>query len=425
MPHHHTSFPCLPRAARRHALALAVALVSAGAAHAQEADSAAPSWTFGGFGSLALAHSSEHQADYSSSLLKPNGPGHNGGWSAQLDSKLGAQLAVRLDQQWSGVLQLVSEQGIEGNYRPFVEWANIQYQATPDLSLRFGRIALAMFLAADYRKVGYAYPWLRPPVEVYGTIPFSSSDGVDASYRWTLGGVKQVDQLLYGHADLKLLHGTHLMMRALGGVTHTIEHGPFSARLSLLSARLAVELALPVFDTLRRFGPQGVALAARFGANDKRLGALGIGASYDPGNWFAMGEFGRMNGNSHLARTSSAYASAGYRFGAFTPYLSYASVRSSGTRSDPGLNLAGLPPEQAAAGAQLNGYLNWLLSAIPVQRTASIGARWDLMPSVALKFQYDRVRARGGSFGSMINAQPGFVPGRLVNLASVSLDFVF
>ena len=56
------------------------------------------------------------------------------------------------------MLQVVSEQRLDRSYRPIVEWANIKYQATPDLSLRFGRIALPMFLAADYRKIGYAYP---------------------------------------------------------------------------------------------------------------------------------------------------------------------------------------------------------------------------------------------------------------------------
>ena len=80
----------------------------------------------------------------------------------------------------AGVL-LISEQRLDNTYRPRVEWANLKYQVTPELALRVGRIALPMFLTADYRKVGYAYPWVRPPVEGYGSLPISSSDGVDAT----------------------------------------------------------------------------------------------------------------------------------------------------------------------------------------------------------------------------------------------------
>jgi hypothetical protein len=93
-------------------------------------------------------------------------------------------MALNLDSKWSAVLQLVSERTLRDGYAPVVEWANLQYQVTPDLSVRVGRIALPLFLTGDYRKAGYALPWVRPPVELYGAIPLSNSDGVDASYRW-------------------------------------------------------------------------------------------------------------------------------------------------------------------------------------------------------------------------------------------------
>jgi hypothetical protein len=104
---------------------------------------------------------------------------------------LGAQVTARLTERWSAVLQVVSEQDPGHTYRPEVEWANVKYQATPDLSVRIGRTVLPVLMLADIRRVGYANPWVRPPVEVYSLVPVTSNDGVDASYRTNAGAASQ------------------------------------------------------------------------------------------------------------------------------------------------------------------------------------------------------------------------------------------
>jgi hypothetical protein len=412
------------RSLRLCAGALAAVLACAGSARADDSDTG-PSWTFGGFGTVGFAHSSEKRADYTSNVLKASGAGYTRSWSPHLDTGLGAQLSVTASKQWSGVVQLTSEQNLAGNYKPIVEWANIKYQATPDLSLRFGRIALPIFLAADYRKVGYAYPWVRTPVDFYGAIPITNSDGIDASYRWNAYGIKHTDQVFYGRHNMKLYETSNLEVRGIAGLSHSMESGALSARLSYLSANLTVDLARPLFDGFRQFGPQGVAIAERFDVDHKRVSALSLGANYDPGNWFLMAEISRMNSRSYLGQPRSWYASTGYRFDNFTTYATYARTRSATPNTAPGLDLTGLPPPYAAAAAQLNGELAWLLTTIAVQDTLSAGVRWDLMPSVALKAQVDRVRPHAPSQGTLQNTQPGFVPGRAVHVVSFTLDFVF
>ena len=155
--------PAFPPPRALTACALAIVLAAAGGARAAD-DDTGPSWTFGGFGTVGVSHSSTREADYTSSSFKSYGAGHTRSWSFDVDSRLGAQLSVNMDKQWSAVVQVISEQNLENNYRPSVEWAYVKYQATPDLSLRVGRIALPLFLAADYRKAAYAYPWARTPV---------------------------------------------------------------------------------------------------------------------------------------------------------------------------------------------------------------------------------------------------------------------
>lgn len=422
---YHSSFPgkALPAALRGGAFALGLLAVAAGAARA-EAAATGPAWKFSGFGTFGAVHASVRNADFSSTVLRANGAGRSESWSPDVDSRLGAQLDLSLGR-WSAVLQVVSEQNMEGNYRPRVEWANVKYQATPDLALRAGRIALPVFLAADYRKVGYTMAWVRPPVEVYGALPLSSSDGIDATWRWGAGDTRHATQAFFGRTDTHLFADRRLEAHGIAGLSHSIERGPLSARLSALTARLTTGIGAEVFTAMRAFGPQGVALAERYAIEHKRVSMVSAGFSYDPGQWFVNAEAGHAHTRSLLGRTTTMYAGGGYRFASLTPYLGYARVRAHGSTRDPGLALAGLAPRAQATGAALNAALNAYLGTIPIQATLSTGLRWDLPLDAALKVQYDRLRPSDGSRGTLINTPPGFRSGDTVHVASVALDFVF
>lgn len=392
---------------------------------ARAADNEGQGWTFGGYGTLGLVHANTRQADFTVSALKAHGAGYTDSWSPDVDSRLGAQLGYTLNKQWSAVLQLVSEQRMDGSYRPQVEWANVKYQATPDLSLRLGRIALPIFLAADYRKVGYAYPSVRTPVEVYSAVPISNSDGADISYRWRAGGIKYVTQAFYGRTAIKLLKDNQVKGRKLGGISTTAESGALSGRASLFRGEMTINIGDELFGGLRQFGGPAIKLVEKYEIDHKRFDALTLGATYDPGNWFVTGELGRFDAHSFLGKTDTRYFSTGWRIAEWTPYVAYAGVRARTPASDPGISTAGLPPPYAAAARVLNAGLDVLLKTIPDQSTVSAGLRWDWRADMALKLQYDRVTPHGGSRGTLISVQPGFHSDTPVNVTSVSLDFVF
>jgi hypothetical protein len=410
----------------RTVLALATGLL-AGAVWADDGALPAPKspWTFGGFGTLGLTHADVRDADYTSNLLRPNGVGATRAWSGALDSRIGAQIGYAANKEWSAVLQVIVEQTVHGDYRPIVEWANIKYQPTPELALRLGRIALPMFLAADYRKAAYALPWVRTPVESYGAIPITNSNGVDLSYRWTIGELKHTTQVFYGGTNVTLARGAKASTHGLAGVSNTTDVGAASFRVSVLTTELSVDIARALFNGFRQFGAPGAAIADTYDVLGKRANGVSLGANYDPGNWFLIGELGRLNANSYLGDKSTVYISGGYRVAGFTPYAAFARVQSNGAITDPGLALTGLPPAAAAGAAALNAGLNNLLRAIAIQSTVTAGLRWDVAGSAALKVQFDRVRPTKGSTGTLINVQPGFVSGRGFNVLSLALDFVF
>jgi hypothetical protein len=405
----------------------ALGFLTAGA-HAQDAST--PTFSLSGFGTVGEVHSSEDRADFTASSLKARGAGFSTDWSGDVDSLLAVQLTANLTPKLSATLQIVSDENYTNSYRPRVEWATIKYQITPDFSVRVGRTVLPFFMVSDSRAVGYANPWVRPPLEVYDLVPITTTDGFDASYRLTLGASTNTFQITGGQSDKSFPAGSGgtpetVNIRKLRAFSDTFEHGFLTAHVSYGAARLTIEQLEPLFDAFRQFGPQGVAIDDKYAIDGKVSNFFAIGASYDPGKWFVLGEWGHVDTHSILGASTGWYGTGGYRFGKFTPYATYGSVQADSNRSDQGLSLSGLPPNLIGPAIGLNAALNSTLSAVAVQRTISIGTRWDFTKRAAFKVQFDRVDLGAGSQGILVNAQPSFKPGGSLNVFSVSVDFVF
>jgi hypothetical protein len=306
-----------------------------------------------------------------------------------------------------------------------VEWANIQYQFTPDFSVRGGRTVLPTLLFSDTRKVAYTYPWVRPPLEVYRVAPVTTIDGVDVTYLMRIGNVTNVLQAHYGESDNQLPNSAgDFKARHSWGLASTSEYRATTLHFGYESADATLDSVQPLFDAFRQFGQEGIAIADKYDVDNSPLSVVTVGARYDPGEWFVMGEAAHLNSHSFIGKGTGWYLSGGYRFGKFTPYLTYGQATADNL-SDPGLNLSTLPPPAVGPAAGLNAALNSLLSTKLVQNTLSIGGRWDFMSNAALKLQYDHTDIGDGSSGELINLQPGFQPGGTVNLFSATIDFVF
>jgi hypothetical protein len=405
-----------------HLILLAAALYAGGTS---ADNSITPMFSFSGFGSAGVVHSSEDLADFSSSIFKANGAGYSHAWSADVDSLIGGQVTANINSQLSAVLQVIAEQNYDNSYRPHVEWANIRYELNPDFSVRAGRTVLPTFLRSDTRKVAYTYPWVRPPQEVYRLMPITASDGVDASYQVRVGELTNILQAHVGNSDSRFPNDRgEIEARQLWGLAYSGEYHATTLHLGYESTHVTLDDLKPLFDAFRQFGPEGIAIADNYDVDNSPLSVITVGAGYDPGQWFVMGEAAHLSSHSIFGEVTSWYLSGGYRLGKFTPYLSYGRAKSD-TLSDPGLTLATLPPQLAGTAAGLNGALDALLSKHPVQHTLSIGGRWDFMTNAALKLQFDHTDIGSGSSGVLGNLQPGFQPGGRFDLFSATIDFVF
>lgn len=404
-------------------------------AHAD--DSGTSMFSLRGFGTLSAVHTSEKNADFTGNFFQPNGAGYSRPWAVSVDSRLGVQMDARFNDKLSAVVQIVSQYNYDSTYTPQVEWANVKYEFTPDFSVRAGRTVASPFMLSDVRLVGYAYPWIRPPQEVYGVMPFTNLDGIGAYYRQHFGDVTNSVSAALGGTRLKPPGGGEIRTKHNIELSDTLELGPSTFRISYTSLQASLD-TVPLnglFNGFTQFGnaaspffpavgAQALALGKQYRLRDFRYSILTAGMNYDPGDWLLMTEWAMEKSPAAVSDTTAWYVTGGYRLGKLTPYLTLAQVQPD-RRIEPGISTAGLGPFAANA-AILNGGLTAIINAFAFsQKSVSLGTRWDFMKNTDLKLQYDRVKAGPASSGRMGNVQPGFQPGGTDNVFSVAVDFVF
>ncbi len=381
-------------------------------------------YTFGGFGTFGVVHSSEDQADFVSELWQPDGAGYTQDWSADVDTRLGVQFTARPTPKLSAVVQVIVQHDHDGTYSPQLEWANLNYNLTDNFSVRAGRIVLPVFAASDTRKVGYAQPWARPPREVYMLMPTSSSDGASFRYRFNGAHYAHTVEGNYGRNNLVGPPGFGtIRSRDMWGLSYTLERGHFNARVAHQQLRVTGGSSL-LLEAFRQFDAQGDAVLARYELRDTPYYLDVLGVSYDPGSWFVSGELGYADSDSFLGSTSGWYVGAGRRFGPFTAYVNHADGKSS--VDVVGLDLSQVSPSLTGVAAGLNAALAGFIDTSGIDQTTDIiGVRWDFASSAALKLQLDHTRRNDLSGRVYRQVQPGLKPGGDMTLISIAMDFVF
>jgi hypothetical protein len=395
-----------------------------------------------GFGTLGEVYSDARDADFVGTPFQPNGAGYSQAWSPGVDSKVGLQVSAQFTGQFSAIVQIVSQHIYDNTWRPQLEWANLNYQFTPDLSIRAGRSVAAPFLLSDTHLVGYTYPWVRLPTELYGELPVSNQDGLAVTYHLHSGVVAQTLSVSYGQTKLGIKDGGEVEARKFLQASDAVEVGSLTFRIGYTSLRATTDIPTldPLFAGFTQFGAEASSYGfPTAGAQASALGAsyslresspysfsmATVGVSYDPGDWLLMSELARTASDGLLESSTAWYVMGGRRFGKLTPYLTVGKVES-GSNVDPGINTAGLPLPLAAAAATLNSGLSAALGEFaPSQSSATVGVRWDVLKDIDVKVQYDRVRLDANSIGRLGNEQPGFSAGPDVNAISVAVDFVF
>ena len=306
------------------------------------------------------------------------------GWNTVLDhgpaTRAGIQFDAQVNEQTGVFLQLLSRGSDDFDVE--AQWAYLSYDFTPDITGRAGRMVLPFYMHSQYSRVGYAYPWVQLPMEVYRMVDMDAHEGIDLTWRTHTGPV--------GHDLNVYLSSMNVeseavpepyIVRDMHGVNLRSRYGDWSTWLGYTNARVSLDLSDMVGS-----------LGGDFSLDRDSAIFLSSGIQYDNGRVLLMAERNQLsidNEGDWCPELNGMYVMAGYRIGRAMPHLTWGRIGHGGLSE----------ADEFAPGAGV------LYRSIASRHESwTLGMRYDLLPGVALKLEasvYD-------DYGSERKQLPGF-----------------
>ena len=377
-----------------------------------------PGISLHGFGTLGITRTNEDNVQFVRDLSQSQGAGTQ--WTAKVDSLLGFQANIRFSPATEAVMQTVVRQHADERYSPELTWAFLRHDFSPDFSLRGGRLGTEFYMLGDSRLVGYSNLSVRPPSDFYGSLVFSYINGVDVSATRPVASGLLKGKLFAGRSPEKTpvaqgilwdLQGSTLV----GGYVDYLS-GPWQVRLSHAQVRFEHEGPIDAAVQARGDPISGVpylSLVPEMAMANQRAHFSSMGLVYDRGPFNVQFMLNQITHDSvAFADFRAGYLMAAYRLGAVTPFLG---VSRSLSKAE------ALPAIANPLVAALTKSL--VASSYTDQHTFTLGGRWDVQKSLALKAQVDWIRGQPSSVFLFKNRQAGWDGNMTV--VSLALDFVF
>lgn len=318
------------------------------------------------------------------------------------DNRLGIQLSADVNERVEITAQLLAR-AVPDNYNVTADWAFVSYAVHDQLKIRAGKVKLPTFLTSDYIEVGYAYPWVRPPQEVYALNPITSMSGVDLLYTPVFGDVTLLIQPYYGNSTGS---GFVTGMQADIGFGGTIDAGTpveFDAK-DLAGINLAVQTDIYTI----RAGYLQTKVSSDFNSgliDEDKARFMSLGFTMDWNDVVVYAEWASRDQDDGaelgFPDQEAWYATVGYRMGSWLPTLTYAELKAGN-------------PDQA------------IVEAYSLEQTStSLGLRYELGLGAALKFEALYVKPENGNYGLFDGPVTSDDPSGEAMVYSLALDVIF
>ena len=383
----------------------------------------------GGFGTASLSCFSNEQADY---VLndQPEGAGRTRDCDAGLDSLLGVQLDLGLQENLDFGLQLIADRNEDRSYTPDVTVAQLRWYPSDATTLRLGRMPTPSFLHSEDRQVRYAQPWVRPPLEVYGLIPLFSNDGVELLYRSRLGdwnaewqgGLTRIEfESPKSNAD-----STYPVESRQATLNVSLQHAGTLIKLGYSYGKVTLKQPdlITLVDALRSMdeagSPGASELADDLAIEDSPWHLLALGMRYEKNSWLFMGEAAYRTIEGFFRDQYGTYLTLGRWMGPWMPYVTLAKRWTDGPDRDSRADALGI-----------GGTIEELLASTRFDTTSvALGLSRHMGEHLVLKLQSEWIKPDDNSWGLYTNHAYGYGDADYLNpssewLHTVSLDFVF
>lgn len=377
-----------------------------------------------GFGTVGLTQSSDRELGFRETVSQK---GIFDEYDLGKNSDLGIQANYYATDKLDFAIQLLAKQRNDNSLDKTIQWAYINYQINPKIDIKLGRIGVGSFMMSDYKHVGFTYLWAHLPTEFYGTHPVSAVDGVDVVFKQPLFDGLFLAKVWSGQATYDFFSTTtnEVNLDKLLGASLAWENDTWNLRITYNQAEANTQdnSIMPLEQALHQAALAGWPEAANYSdltVDGNKVRYYAASVSYDNANWLIQSELGSVNTGSLLTPgTVSGYLSVGRKLGAVTPFIVGAWVKTTDDRL-----IMPTPPVGAYVPLQQTSQyvFNQFYAA---QHTFSVGARWDVQPKVALKFQWDKTWV--DEYGSFLldKVDGAIAEKRQMDIFSISVDFLF
>jgi len=358
---------------------------------------------------------------------------------------VGLQANYAMSKNDEFVIQLVGR-GLE-EFDTGLEWAYVTHRFNRSWSATVGRMRTPFFMLSESQEVGFSYPMVYLPNEMYRLFA-ATMDGGNVKYRFQMGDwYGQVRASLSTLENKAGQYGSTLGFGVNNGRALALTLGTETLTLyaSILRGTFFVDVPEgSTLDTLEgifeNYGAADAAFGDEFWSNYDDLGV-----TWDPGDWYVLGEVGRLSfGKGFLDDKISGYFLVGHRFGKWMPYVMYTKgytqpegdqrrrdalnalgnyVHSLGAQAlltnDPPVCPA--KPGDSSGVGSLDTAISRVCSYQQKQATYSLGVRYDISNRLAAKAQFSYATDMDDTYGTFY-----YPLGREnVSILALSLDGVF
>lgn len=393
------------------------------------AEDSYPGFTVKGFGTLGASGTDTDQLRFRRDIKQSSGV--DNGWGFDTDSRLGLQLDADINQSLHATAQWVARNNTGDFFEQNLDWLFLRWRLEDDLDIRVGRLGFDVFMLSEYRNVGYAYPWIRPPHEFYAGLAPYHFDGADIAKKFPVGEGYLTMKVFGGYSFFQFPTGfsgsTEQGLTVAGGKL-AYEYGNWNARIGYSYSLSNLELASlqPLLGALNSPGvnavwPSAQSLIEQISNKDKAVHFSSIGLAYDDGLWLAQMEASYIHSDQlTFPSVASGYLSLGRHFGKVTFYSLFGISESLNNQIELTNPLVPVPSV-----VELRNAIGQLPNSNGMdEKSVSLGVRWDVSEHIALKTQWSHYWLGNNGSALWLTPASGSSPDT-VNVWSVGMDFVF
>lgn len=314
--------------------------------------------------------------------------GYSNDVSLNEQSLIALQPSYTFSDQWTVTAQLLAHSNADRESG--LEWLYLSYHPSDAWLFRAGKLRMPFFTYSDSIDVGYSYPWVTAPVQVYNNYLFSTFNGVSGSYNMAGEDFALNLEAYAGYFDDEIYTaGSRLNVDAkvsdLRGLVLNLNSHNVGLRLSYHAGYN--ETDIPNLNPLRLALTQaGFTQSAESLNSDGDVIFTEAALRYDTLRTFWKAEWVNTRTEFDLApELTSHYFTGGFYHGSWTFHLTYAT--SSYAEVTPQDELAPHASNPMSPLFELaNGYYQ-VFQGLPdgSMQSYTAGARWDFRYDMAFK----------------------------------------